>query len=703
MRTVAVMLVVLDHLYGWPRGGFVGVDVFFVISGFLITGLLLREFDRTGRISFVKFYERRVRRIVPVATLVLVLTCLASYAAFSVTRASGIRTDAVWALLFAANWRFGSVGTDYFASDTPPSPLQHYWSLSIEEQFYFVWPALILIIGLVVARRSWSSAVRRNLTAAVMGTIVVASFAWALTESANNPTWAYFSTFTRVWELGLGALVAICAGAFAKIPATARPFIAWTGLLAIAGGALLITENAGFPAPAAAIPVLGTAVVIAAGVGGETKYLQPITNKVSVYVGDISYSVYLWHWPIIILLGSQMEVGGYYYVAALALTFGLSVGSYHLFEDPIRKSSWPRLAPAKRKPRSSNKSKSSSQRKPMARSTQLASVGAAVLVTVGLASYAIRPAEPAAVLPDNVVASAVSEIDSPSAGATVGPEQAALTQEINDAATAQQWPELSPSMDEAMARETLRPEVGKCGIVTAGITTTGCVYGDPSAPISTVLVGDSTAQAYGQGLIKMANDSGGQMSVRLFATSGCSFLDADIKAPNEAIQTGCPGRNAKAIAAINELRPSIVFVTNSYNPRAFMSTSEQQSQEQRAESLSRFVTQFSPNVGKVVFLSPIPLHKDVNECYTPQSVPADCLGQVPTKYKQMAAVDDQVATQVGGLRADALPWYCTSTGYCPAFVGTLPTKVDSAHTSPEYAERIAPVMGEYLSNIGVLR
>lgn len=692
LRTIAVLLVVVDHLFGWPRGGFIGVDVFFVISGFLITGLLLREFDKTGRISFTRFYERRLRRIVPVATLVLILTCLASAVVFSAARASGVRTDALWAFLFAANWRFGIVGTDYFASDTPPSPIQHYWSLSIEEQFYFVWPALILLIGLIVAKRSWSATVKRSIIAVVMGAIVLASFGWALSESANDPTWAYFSTFTRVWELGIGALVAIAATTLGRIPDKARPVLAWIGLLAIAIGAFTITESSGFPAPGAALPVLGTALVIAAGIGGPTRFLQPITNRVSVYIGDISYSVYLWHWPIIVILGSLMEVSLHYYLGVLFLTFGLSVASYHLCEDPIRKSTWPRAKPRKK----------SQTREPMSQGTKLAATGALVLATVGAVIAGTTPAAPVASIPTDILAAPAATGTTSAPTTDRGPEQQALSQEIADAAVAREWPALSPSIDEVLQRDTLRPEVERCGIINAPITPDGCIFGDENAPISAVLVGDSTAQAYAQGLILMAEQSAGQMSMRLFATSGCGFIDADIKAPNEAIQNGCAGRNKQAIDAINQIRPAIVFVTNTYNPRALASTSEQQSPSERAESLSSFVTQFAPNVGKVVFVAPNPFHTDVSECYTPQSVPADCLGRVPAKYKQMAEVDEQVAAKVGGLRADTLPWYCTSTQYCPAFVGLLPTKVDSAHTSPEYAERIVPVMNEYFRETGVL-
>ncbi|WP_162237669.1 acyltransferase family protein [Agreia sp. Leaf244] len=158
LRMVAVVVVIFDHLIGWPTGGFIGVDVFFVISGFLITGLLLREHDRSNTISFIGFYKRRIRRILPAATLVLVVTVVVAFVVFNVSRATQTFWDGIWSFFFAANWRFASAGTDYFQADGPVSPLQHFWSLAVEEQFYFVWPWLMLLIFILGGRAAkWNT------------------------------------------------------------------------------------------------------------------------------------------------------------------------------------------------------------------------------------------------------------------------------------------------------------------------------------------------------------------------------------------------------------------------------------------------------------------------------------------------------------------------------------------------------------------
>lgn len=212
LRAVAVLLVIADHYIHRPTGGFIGVDVFFVISGFLITGHLFREAERDGRISFKKFYGKRARRILPAALTVTIITIAVAFTAFTTSRAQTIATDGLWATLFSANWRFIAVGTDYMHMDDAVSPLQHYWSLSIEEQFYFVWPFIMVLAIMLAGKRAQGAALkittRRNALIAI-GIIVAASFAWAMWETTTRPTWAYFSTFSRAWELGLGAMLAI--------------------------------------------------------------------------------------------------------------------------------------------------------------------------------------------------------------------------------------------------------------------------------------------------------------------------------------------------------------------------------------------------------------------------------------------------------------------------------------------------------------
>jgi peptidoglycan/LPS O-acetylase OafA/YrhL len=286
LRAIAIVAVILDHLVAWPSGGFVGVDVFFVISGFLITALLLREHERTGTISFNDFYKRRIRRIMPASTLVLVVTVAVSYFLFNAGRFTATALDALSALFFAGNWRFAATGTDYFQSTAAPSPVQHFWSIAVEEQFYFVWPWLMLLIFALVGRRALGDHRRSHLFAGgVMLLLTVGSFAWAMYESVNAPTLAYFSTFSRTWELGVGALLAVFGMNLLRINDAIRPFLAWAGLAGILVSLFVINGELTFPAPWAALPVISTALVIAAGTGGERRGLAVLRNPVMAHLG----------------------------------------------------------------------------------------------------------------------------------------------------------------------------------------------------------------------------------------------------------------------------------------------------------------------------------------------------------------------------------------------------------------------------------
>lgn len=345
LRMLAVASVVVNHLIGWPAGGFVGVDVFFVISGFLITGLLLREYDRNGRISMVGFYRRRIKRLMPAALTVLAATLVVGAFVLPRPRATDLAWEALFSTVFLANWRFASTGTDYFAAGQAPSALQHYWSLSVEEQFYVVWPLLIIAMLCVIARLRGTTSTRRwSLLAAIL-LVTTASMIWAAIETDANQTVAYFSTLSRGWELGTGAALAIGLQMTKKrLPRWLAVVIAYVGFAGIMVSWLVVDQNAGFPWPAAMLPVMSTALVLFAGADQETGYsstIAPLTNRVATYIGDISYSLYLWHFPVIILGTAFLQQGSAaHLIVSLILMTALSVGSYHLIENPARKAEW---------------------------------------------------------------------------------------------------------------------------------------------------------------------------------------------------------------------------------------------------------------------------------------------------------------------------------------------------------------------------
>jgi peptidoglycan/LPS O-acetylase OafA/YrhL len=350
LRALAVLAVIANHIAGWPRGSFVGVDVFFVISGYLITGILVREFESRQTISFRGFYARRIKRILPAGLFVIGATLCATRVLAGIDRYHFAAKDSIAAVLFAANWRFAHTGVNYFNQALPPSPLLHYWSLSIEEQFYFVWPWLmlgVLVIGLRL--RFWRAEHARLVGGVVIAAISAVSLWLAFAQTTSDPTVAYFSTFDRAWELGLGALVAIAGRRLGRGDPGLRIVVSLVGLLGALVSLFVVRSSPGFPAPWALLPTLSTAAVLGAGAGLTSRWLLPLTNPVSQYLGKISYSLYLWHFPVVVLIVAVVpQYSAAYWVVGLALIFGLSAASFHLLEDPARRGSWFRRRPGAR-------------------------------------------------------------------------------------------------------------------------------------------------------------------------------------------------------------------------------------------------------------------------------------------------------------------------------------------------------------------
>jgi peptidoglycan/LPS O-acetylase OafA/YrhL len=344
LRAVAVLLVVVGHA-GIRRlgGGFVGVDVFFVLSGFLITGLLLAEARAHASVSLLDFYLRRARRILPAAALTLVVTNVAAFYVMNFMRARDAVHDGLSAAAFAANFHFAASGVDYFAQSDPPSPILHYWSLSVEEQFYVAWPLLLslALFGTVsLAHRRKARTRERRLLGAVL-VLATASAAWSVHLTGTAPTSAYFSPFTRAWELGLGATIAVCATSLEHLPGTVKVAMGWAGVTAIAASAVVFSEQTPFPGSAAVLPTGGTALAIIAGMGARPHRLavgRLLSLRPMFMIGDRSYAFYLWHWPVLILADAYAgrELSTPTKLLLMTGAFGLSCVSYALVENPIR-------------------------------------------------------------------------------------------------------------------------------------------------------------------------------------------------------------------------------------------------------------------------------------------------------------------------------------------------------------------------------
>ncbi len=466
LRAVAIVAVLLCHA-GIPflAGGYVGVDVFFVISGFLITGLLTRELRQHGGISLAGFYARRARRLLPLSALLLAAVAALSVALLSPLRSIEVAGDIVSAATYTANWHFAAQSVDYFSQGLEPSPVLHLWSLAIEEQFYLVWPALLL--GATWFQRRRGRSIDGALWVALIA-VFAASLAFGVAFTGSQPHAAYFSTFGRGWELALGGCLALLGAV--RLPRIAAAALGWIGLAAIVSAALAFDAATPFPGLAALVPTLGAAALILAGSapGGSRRaaVAGPLSLRPVRYVGRISYSWYLWHWPALVfaaaLWGALSPLAG---LAAVAASLLPTVLSHHLVEDPVRRARALVRFPAR----------------------GLALGAACMALAVG-AGVLLTDSQP------RLEAAPLSEVE--------GAAALAWQSRPQERATA-----VRPSPLRARADRS-RAYYDGCMVGIPGTNSNKCLYGDPQGSRTLILFGDSHALQYFSPLESMAERNG---------------------------------------------------------------------------------------------------------------------------------------------------------------------------------------------------
>ena len=721
LRAVAVLLVVLSHV-GLPflAGGYVGVDVFFVVSGFLITGLLLGEVRRTGRISVRRFYARRATRLLPAAALVLVATLLAAWAFGVPTRFGGVAKDALASAFYVANWRFAAEGTNYLAADAPPSPLQHLWSLGVEEQFYLVWPLLLLAVWRATARRADGPRGTRTAALAagrlrlVLVVVLLGSLALSVRQSATSAPWAYFGTHTRAWELAAGALVATVADDVRRLPARVAEPLGWAGLGVVVGSAVVLDETSVFPGWVALAPVLGTVAVVVAGAGDAPAGPVALLGTAPLQrIGALSYAWYLWHWPVLVLgpvaLGLDPSLPLLSALAAVSL--GLAAASYRLVENPVRRSGWLR-----------------------ARAPRGLAVGLALTTTCALlagVSTRVQPSVPTtgtALDPADVVVRAAERIaptpspssgspssgSSPASGATGRPDaaaeaaaaQAALTRLVATSARRDRIPAgLTPPL--AGVGDAL-PRIYADGC-HAGYApkapTAGCVYGDRTASRTMVLIGDSHAAHWFAAFDTIARERGMRLVTMTKAACGAASVPTWSRVFKRPY-TECDAYREAALRQVVAMKPDLVVLSqNGGDSGGLVGTGGRQLPGGRAAD-ARWVqgwvttaTRLAASGARVVQLQDTPW---------PQGSAPDCLATNPERTTTCnrpvaAAVQEQprrrlVAAALRGRGVtvvDPVAWFCTATT-CPPVIGDVLVYRDDSHVTDDYALAVAPLLAAAL-------
>jgi peptidoglycan/LPS O-acetylase OafA/YrhL len=680
LRALAVIAVVANHLTGHPVGGFVGVDVFFVISGYLITGVLLRGLDaQRGPAGYLAaFYQRRARRILPAAVVVIALTLLAAHSVFGTNRFATTRGDAWWSFVFWANWHFVDVKTNYFTASGPVSPFEHFWSLAVEEQFYFVWPIVTLLVALAVGKR-----LRRASIAVAAIAIGGVSLALAAAHGGSEPTNTYFSSFTRGWELGVGALLACVPTIRASRPVLTA--VSWIGTFLILAAMFGTNPAGGFPLTGVATACIGCALVIAAG-SARTAWNPLLTNWIAGRVGDISYSLYLVHFPVIVLLAATMsDHGAAFYTAAILLTLAGSCGLYALVERPVLSSNWLR-------PEGESRDRAARASDPVGTKRWLLVAlvwGIAGTVTIGL-----QPD------PNVALAKEYQAINSrPQRTAVLPMQLASLQRQIAIALRATTYPTLHPSMDDATSGDFASERIIACG-QDALAPLTSCTIGPRNARHTIYVAGDSTSAVYAEAFSSMVESMPGW---RLIIRSGfgCPFSAAVYQQPDDA-QGACGSHNDTVVQEINSLRPDVLIVTNEFRQQTPAGATVAVSANAQTAAVDRELTQVRAEVGTVVLLAPPPGGADLQDCYRPDASPVHCVVRPSRTWLDLANAERTSGKRSRDTFIDPREWFCSPAGYCPAFVDGVPTMYDATHATRAYMRTIAPVMRGTLHRAHVL-
>lgn len=666
LRAVAVLLVLLFHA-GMPgmANGYVGVDIFFVLSGYLITTLLVRERWATGRISLIGFYARRMRRLLPAAILVLVVTAILYRLLADPLDLLANRAGFGWASVYLSNWYFLAHSQDYFAVSDAPSPVLHYWSLGVEEQFYLAWPLVLVgLLGLLAARRRLLGP---TLTALAAGTLLLS---WWI-DSANA-TGAYFNTFARVYQLLAGAALAVWLarrGERAAPSPHARRFRLGSSAIGASGVILAIVLVAGEALSPWLVGVIGVGATVGflAGIelSPESPLLRPLVSAPAVRIGGWSYAMYLWHWPVIVLgaLALPWSTGLAWplrVILVLAVTMVLSAATGRLVEARTRRISL----------------RTGVQRQ-VAVATGLAASLACGALVLGVVQAPMRVQQMAA------IASAGQVDDSSATTATVDVVQAPADTTAPSDASADPGPAAS-RFHNAEAR---------------------------GRPSTVLLIGDSHAELWREGFLDAASTLG--FTGIMITSSGCPWMDLPALSGQTGEPVDCQDKLWKpALDAARTYQPDLVIlISRSVLSRHLVVDGQvlRSGDPGWASVMSAGVrtslAQMVPLAKQIALVEPYPLTRTpMIDCLSTGAPPASCdqpAWQMPGT-ESVLPLYRQLASTYPNVTSVSLADLICPGGICPAEVDGLPTFADDNHLTHAFAATLVPGLLQVLADDGML-
>jgi peptidoglycan/LPS O-acetylase OafA/YrhL len=681
LRAVAVVAVVLFHA-GVPGvgGGFIGVDVFFVISGFLITGLLWREVSTAGTIRLRRFYGARARRLLPASATVGVVTAIGSFVLIPPLLAKTFLVDGIASALYVSNFWFCLQATDYFISQTTPSPFQHYWSLGVEEQFYLVWPAVIICSAWVirrVGRRFGARAVSsKKPYLFVLLVVGLMSLAACVLVTHIWPIAAFYLLPTRAWELALGGMIALTVTQWRRLPPLAASIAGWAGLGAVVFTCARFSGATPFPGFAALLPVLGAAVVIGAGCAAPARGVGRVLSLAPMRaIGRLSYSWYLWHWPVLIfaplVVGHPLGLAGR--LTAVVISVALAELTLRFVEDPLRFA-----APVRRSP---------------ARSLALGGAATVVAVCVGVALLVSVPVP----VGRGPAARAVKVVAGPApSGLSIEPYDAAVRYAfaqvegaVAEAVTVKAVPSnLQPPLADAAAEKWALMMHG-CMRNVIEVGQPECASGDTGSTTTVALIGDSNAAMWNPALQQVAEQR--RWRLESLAKQGCPLLDL----PFIALQrkyAECDQWRGDIVARLRAEHPRLIVLAISrlYGPGPLRSYGAAW-----IDSLTRLMQQLRGTGAQVLVVGPIPKPGSaVPICLSGHLEDAGaCTPRRSIAVNEPGIAAEIAATKAGGAQyADVTALFCTADR-CPVIVGNTLVYLDEYHLTVEYARLLGPVIG----------